>query len=125
MEVINKIKRLENDFSDFENIINDCNHVVRRFYRCFINGDYGREYSFYNSPYFNNDLGFFRTNRCLRSFVIRSFCLNQAIDYDIDEMQVQRWLVKNIGNENLERLNRELMIDVSDICGLVYPRTKQ
>tara|TARA_R100001086_G_scaffold224771_1_gene142836 strand:- start:473 stop:823 length:351 start_codon:yes stop_codon:yes gene_type:complete len=110
MEAINK---LENDFNDIENIISDCDHVVRRLYRCFINGDYGHQHAFNYSPEF--DIDGFKTNRSLRSFVIRSFCTNQALDYGLNYGQVQRWLVENIGHENLERLNEELMIDVSDL----------
>ena len=110
MKAINK---LENDFNDIENIISDCDHVVRRLYRCFINGDYGKEHAFNYAPEF--DVDGFKSNRSLRSFVIRSFCTNQALDYGLNYGQVQRWLVENIGHENLERLNEELMIDVSDL----------
>ena len=109
------IDKLKNDFSDIENIISDCNHVVRRLYRSFINGDYGEEYAFNYSRDFDDDQNCFKSNRSFKSFVIRSFCMNQAIDYDLDYGQIQRWLVKNIGHQNLERLNKELMIDVSDL----------
>lgn len=116
------IKKLENDFNDIENIINDCNHVVRQLYRCFVNGDYGHEWWFKNSPEYDQYENCFKSNHSFKSFVIRSFCMNQARDYGLEYGQVQRWLVKNIGHQNLNRLNKELMIDVSD---LIYYQSGQ
>ncbi len=36
-------EKLKSDFSDFDNLLNNPNHVVRRYYSAYLYGDYGEE----------------------------------------------------------------------------------
>jgi len=102
---------IKNDFNDIDNIINNPNHVVRRYYGAFLDGNYGEELFNKNKERFNHCT----TSKKLRSFVINSFIEYNALDYGLTPQQVQRWLVNNIGLEKLEQLNVELAQDVKDI----------
>ncbi len=104
-------QKLTSDFNDFDELLNNPNHVIRRYYSAFLNGDYGIEiYHKWLSRY--NKIN---TTKQLRSFVIQSFCEYNALDYYCKPQQVQRWLVKNIGVEKLEQLNNWLIEDVKDV----------
>ena len=107
----NKYDTIKNDFSDFEEILSNPDHVVRRHYRCFMDGSYGMEYYNKYSQRWADALLPYNGKR-LRSIIIQSFCEYNAIDCDLTQAEVQRWLVKNIGIDNLEKLNHELMDDV-------------
>ena len=37
--------QIKNDFNDFDNIIDDDNHVVRRYYRAYVDGDYAAAFT--------------------------------------------------------------------------------
>ena len=102
---------IKNDFNDIDNIIENPNHVVRRYYGAFLDGNYGEELFNKNKERFN----YCTTDKKLRSFVISSFVEYNALDYGLTPQQVQRWLVDNIGLEKLEQLNVELAKDVEDI----------
>lgn len=105
------IEQLKNDFSDFDNIISDCNHVVRRFYRCYVNGDYGEDvYTKLQARWLDVN-----TDKQARMFVIQSFVEYNALDYSLSTQQVQRWLVNNIGHDKLEQLNQQLINDVREL----------
>ncbi len=103
--------QIKNDFNDFDNIINDGNHVVRRYYRAYVDGDYG--YDVYIS--LNNRWRDVHTDRQARMFVIQSFVEFNAKDYDLTTRQVQSWLVKQFGHDKLEQLNNVLINDVREL----------
>ena len=102
--------KLRSDFSDIENVISDTNHVVRKYYYMFLSGDYGEE--IYNK--YLNQWNYCKTERQLRSFVIRSFCDNQAIDYSCSDGHIQKSLMEIVGLDNLERLNLALIEDATN-----------
>jgi uncharacterized protein (DUF2267 family) len=106
-----KYQPIANDFDDIDNIINNPNHVVRRYYSAFLDGNYGEEiYKKYRTLF-----ELCNTEKKKRSFVIQSFVEYNALDYDLSTQQVQRWLVNNIGLEKLEQLNKQLAEDVKEI----------
>ena len=102
---------IANDFNDIDNIINNPNHVVRRYYSAFLDGNYGED--IYNK--YRTRFELCNTEKKKRSFVIESFVEYNALDYGLSTQQVQRWLVKNIGLEKLEQLNKQLAEDVTEI----------
>ena len=102
---------IKNEFNDIDNIINNPNHVVRRYYGAFLDGNYGEE--IYNK--YRTRFELCNTEKKKRSFVIESFVEYNALDYGLSAQQVQRWLVNNIGLKKLEQLNVELAQDVKDI----------
>jgi hypothetical protein len=107
---MNYKQKLTSDFNDFDNLLNNPNHVVRRYYSAYLNGDYGEEiYIKWFERYKKA-----KSQKQLRALVIQSFCEYNALDYDCTTQQVQRWLMQNIGIEKLELLNIELIDDVKD-----------
>jgi len=54
-------------------------------------------------------------NRQARRFVIASFVEYNSTDYALSHGQVQRWLVKNIDANKLEKLNDALIKDVIEL----------
>ena len=109
-----KYNAIKNDFSDFAEIIKNPNHVVRRYYSAFMNGDYGKEYFDKYSERLHD--AFVPHNRKkIRSIIIQSFCEYNSVDYGLTSSEVQRWLIKNIGKNKLERLNLELEKDLTDL----------
>ena len=109
-----KYDTIKNDFSDFEEILSNPNHVVRRYYSAFMNGDYGEEYfDKYRDRWQKALLPY--NGKKLRSIIIQSFCEYNAIDCGLTQAEVQRWLVKNIGIDTLEKLNNELCHDLMDL----------
>tara|TARA_R100000329_G_scaffold45428_1_gene42639 strand:- start:177 stop:587 length:411 start_codon:yes stop_codon:yes gene_type:complete len=109
-------EKLKSDFSDFDNLLNNPNHVVRRYYTAYLDGAYGEEiYTKWFDRYKKA-----KSYKQLRAFVIQSFCEFNALDYDCSFQQVQRWLMQNIGIEKLERLNMTLIDDVADVYLSVF-----
>jgi len=104
-------QKLKNDFNDFDELLNNPNHVVRRYFTAFINGDYGE--TIYNKweKIYNEAT----TDKKLRALVIQAFLEYNALDYDCTSQQVQRWLMQNIGIKKLEKLNIELIKDIIDL----------
>ena len=102
--------KLRSDFSDIENVISNSNHVVRQYYSMFLNGDYGEEIATEYLSLWNNC----ETEKQKRSFVIQSFCDNQAKDYSCSYGHIQKSLVEIVGLDNLERLNLALIEEVTE-----------
>jgi hypothetical protein len=102
-------QQLKSDFYSFDEIIKDSNHVVRRLFSCYINGDYGFEIYERNLKRWQQAT----TSKKKRSFVISTFIDAQALDCQCTSQQVQKWLMKNIGIKKLEQLNLELINDVT------------
>jgi len=105
------IHKLKTDFNDFDELLKNPNHVVRRYFTMFLNGDYGQEYfNKYSTRYISAN-----TYKQKRSIIIQAFLEFNAIDYGLKPSQVQYWLKKNIGLEKLEQLNAELITDIDNI----------
>jgi len=109
---MNYQQMLEVDFhSDkFHEILEDPNHIIRRLFCCYIEGDYGFDIYDINIKKWKQAT----TLKKKRSFVISAFLHAQSLDYGCTTQQVQRWLMKNVGIERLEKLNQELINDVTD-----------
>ena len=102
---------IKTDFSNIDEIISDENHPVRRLYRSYLNGDYtNRAYDKWNLEW-----SMVSTYMQARRFVIASFVEYNSTDYELSHGQVQRWLVKNIDADKLEKLNDVLIKDVIEL----------
>ena len=104
-------QKLTSDFNDFDELLNNPNHVVRRYFSAYINGDYGEAIYDRWAKRYNEAT----TDKKLRGLVIQAFLEYNALDYDCTTQQVQRWLMQNIGIEKLEKLNIELIKDIIDL----------
>ena len=102
-----KYQQIQNDLKDIEEIINNPDHIVRIYYRAYLDGNYGQE--LYEK--YSNLRSRANSEKQKRSFVIQSFCDYNSLDYGLTRSQVQGWLMTNIGIEKLEELNRELISD--------------
>ena len=115
---MNNSSGIKTDFSNIDEIINDENHAVRRLYRSYLNGDYtDRAYDKWNLEWsmVSEDKKKSTFNRQARRFVIASFVEYNSTDYALSHGQVQRWLVKNIDADKLEKLNDVLIKDVIEL----------
>jgi len=109
---------IKTDFSNIDEIISDDNHPVRRLYRSYLNGDYtDRAYDKWNLEWswISEDKKKSTFHRQARRFVISSFVEYNSTDYELSHGQVQRWLVKNIDADKLEKLNDVLIKDVIEL----------
>ena len=108
---MNNYSGIKTDFSNIDEIISDENHAVRRLYRSYLNGDYtDRAYDKWNLEW-----SWVSTYMQSRRFVIASFVEYNSTDYALSHGQVQRWLVKNIDADKLEKLNDVLIKDVIEL----------
>ena len=110
-------EKINYDFKDIDNLINDNDHIVRRYYQMFLNGDYGQEIF---NKYFNiyeKALSFSNSNKNkkLRALAIQSFIEYNSIVYSLSYNQVRYYLKKHIGFNNLEKLNIELIKDIKTV----------
>jgi len=105
-----EIDTLSSDFSNIDDIMTDVNHVVRKFYRMFISGDYGYEYyEQYRDQWLKCT-----TDKKKRSFVIQSFMHYNLVDYDITWPRLQRFIIHKFG-DRLEDFNKLLVAEVSEL----------
>ena len=105
-------EKINYDFKDIDNLINDNDHIVRKYYNEFLNGNYGED--IYNK-YFNLYLKANNKEKKLRALAIQSFIEYNSIDYGLSYDQVRYYLKKHIGLNNLEKLNIELIKDIKNI----------
>ena len=99
-------EKINYDFKDINNVINDNDHIVRKYYIEFLNGNYGDE--IYNK-YFNLYIRANNKEKKLRALAIQSFIEYNSIDYGLSYDQVRYYLKNNICIDNLEKLNIELI----------------
>lgn len=96
----------------------DCNHWIRRFFRCYIDGSYkGQEHYQANVKYIQHNTG---NKKRLKMFVVSSFI--QFLDFefaDISSRTIQNTIVKTLTSEELDRLNNELISDCMDLIEFV------
>ena len=102
---------IKNDFSDIEELINNPNHIVRRYYTSYLDGNYGQEIYKTNLAHWERC----KTDRQKRTFVIQTFCNFNALDYNCSYGHLQNCLMDLIGLEKLEELNLELIKDATEV----------
>jgi hypothetical protein len=92
-------------------LIDDVNHAVRRFFRCWLDGSYLGE------AHYRTNCAFLQVNRDkpkrLRSFVIEQFCAYTAYDYGCSMGYAQQSIAKAV--DDLETLNALLIEDALDL----------
>lgn len=103
-------EQMQNDFNDVANILNDSNHVVRRYFQMFLNGDYGEEIFDKFLKHWNNC----KTYRNKRAFIINAFVEFNASDYDLSVYQVRKFLL-GVFADDIERLNNVLIDDAEAV----------
>jgi hypothetical protein len=94
-------------------MINDSNHVMRRFFRCYLDGSYN------NQGDYTRNCEYLRENenkpKRLRSFLIMRFTSYIAVDYDCHYSTAQKAIVSAFSKPDLERLTVELIDDALDL----------
>jgi hypothetical protein len=92
-------------------LIDDVNHAVRRFFRCWLDGSYNGE------GHYKSNCRIISANRNnprqLRAFVVNQFLQYTARDYDCSIGHAQRCIVKAV--DDLETLNALLIEDALDL----------
>lgn len=94
-------------------LIDDVNHAVRRFFRCWLSGDYNGEAHYKINCEFvkkNHD-----NHKQMRMFVVNEFIRYIATDYGCSYGHAQSCLVLAISRDDLERLNDLLIEDAADL----------
>tara|TARA_Y100000401_G_C8271021_1_gene198350 strand:- start:251 stop:706 length:456 start_codon:yes stop_codon:yes gene_type:complete len=127
-------EKINYDFKDVDNLINDEDHIVRKYYQMFLNGDYGQDifnkyFNLYvkaNDQSGNDDYTY---SKKMRALAIQSFAEYNSIDYGISHYQFNHYLKNHIGLDNtnlytdnngevcswLEKLNIELIKDIENV----------
>ena len=94
-------------------LIDDVNHAVRRFFRCWLDGSYKGE------AHYKMNCNFIKkhhdNDQAMRSFVVSEFCKYIASDYNCSVGHAQSCLVLAINRDDLERLNDLLVEDAKDL----------
>jgi hypothetical protein len=94
-------------------MINDSNHVMRRFFRCYLDGSYG------NQEDYTRNCDYLRENedkpKRLRSFLIMRFTSYIAKEYDCHYSTAQKSITSAFSKTDLERLTVELIDDALDL----------
>ena len=98
---------------DLEGDLLDCNHVTRRFFRCWLDGSYMGE------GHYRMNLDFLLINRdkpkALRSWVVSEFVRFTAHDAYCSAGYAQKVIVDTIPRDTLEKLNVALVDDALDL----------
>ena len=106
----NTIEVINNDFNDVDNLLANDNHIIRKYYQMYLNGDYGEEVFNYN----NNLWASCKTERNKRAFVIHTFTQFNCLDYDLSEYQVRKFIISKLGNK-IEDFNKALIKDAEEV----------
>ena len=105
-------EKIEYDYGGTQ-LTDDCNHAIRRFFRCWLDGSYnGEQHYKRNCEYLweNRD-----NNKALRSFVIREFVEYTASDYGCSYSHAQNCIMDSMTTFRLEQLNELLIADALDL----------
>ncbi|MGR3303652.1 MAG: hypothetical protein ACUZ8I_14300 [Candidatus Scalindua sp.] len=96
----------------------DCNHWIRRFFRCYIDGSYkGEEHYKANIDFLNKNTG---NKKKLKMFAVSSFIQFLSIEFaEISSGTIRNTILKTLTAEELERLNQELISDCLDLIEFV------
>jgi len=90
-----------------------CNHWIRRFYRCYIDGSYkGESHYKENIRRITEAKG---NRKKLKSFAIQSFVEFLSSEFEISSSTIQKTVVNSLSDKQLERLNNELIDDSLDL----------
>jgi len=94
-------------------LIDDVNHAVRRFFRCWLDGSYlGEAHYRRNCDFIKEN---FDNHRAIRSFVVNQFIQYTAHEYDCSYGHAQSCIVLAISRDNLAKLNDMLIEDAGDL----------
>ena len=104
-------------------MINDSNHVMRRFFRCYLDGSYGNQEDYTRNCEYLRECDtytpFGRSNdakrKKIRSFVIMRFTSYIATEYDCHYSTAQKAITSAFSKTDLERLTVELIDDALDL----------
>tara|TARA_R110000868_G_scaffold209583_1_gene459450 strand:+ start:1421 stop:1759 length:339 start_codon:yes stop_codon:yes gene_type:complete len=107
---INTTEAINNDFNDIDNLITNDNHIVRRYYQMYLNGDYGE--AIYNDC--KNFWKICKTERNKRAFVINTFIDFNSRDYGINNLTVRKFIISKLGDK-LEDFNKALIKDAEEV----------
>jgi len=94
-------------------LIDDVNHAVRRFFRCWLDGSYHDEYRYITNCEFIKR--HFDNYKQMRAFVISEFVKYTAHEYGCSWSHAQSCIVSAISKDNLARLNDMLIEDAGDL----------
>jgi len=106
----NTIEVINNDFNDINDLLINDNHIIRRYYQMYLNGDYGEEVFNYNNNLWANC----KTERNKRAFVINTFVKFNCLDYDLSEYQVRKFIINKF-KDKLEEFNQVLIKDAEEV----------
>ena len=94
-------------------LIDDVNHAVRRFFRCWLDGSYlGEAHYRRNCDFIKEN---FDNHRAIRSFVVNQFIQYTAHEYECSYGHAQSCIVLAISRDNLAKLNDMLIEDAGDL----------
>lgn len=94
-------------------IIDDSNHHLRRFFRCWIDGSYNGEGHYHANCDYARE--YYEDDGALRAHAISEWCHYMAADNDCSPSTVQRHMVEYFTRPQLEALNEELIDDLRDL----------
>ena len=106
----NTIEVINNDFNDINDLLINDNHIIRKYYQMYLNGDYGEEVFNYNNNLWANC----KTERNKRAFVINTFVKFNCLDYDLSEYQVRKFIISKF-KDKLEEFNQVLIKDAEEV----------
>ena len=108
-------EKIDNDCGGTQ-LIDDVNHPVRRFFRCWLDGSYHDEATYRRNCWFI--LKHHDNHRNMRQFVINEFVNYTAHEYNCSESYARECIVACIAKPNLERLNELLIEDALDLVDI-------
>ena len=109
---MSKKEKIANDCGGTQ-LIDDVNHPVRRYFRCWLDGSYDGEATYKrNCKYILNHHD---NHRRMRSFVIHQFTAYTAYEYNVSFGYAQECIVACITKPDLEHLNELLIEDALDL----------
>mgnify|MGYP003146678756 CR=1 FL=1 len=109
---MSKKEKIANDCGGTQ-LIDDVNHPVRRYFRCWLDGSYHDEATYNrNCDYITKNHDNYRR---MRSFIIRQFTAYTAYEYNVSFGYAQECIVACITEPTLEHLNDLLIDDALDL----------
>lgn len=94
-------------------LIDDSNHAIRRYFRCWLDGSYDGEATYKRNCYFI--LRHHDNHQIMRQFVVNQFINYTAYEYNCSESYARECIVACISKPNLEHLNELLIEDALDL----------
>lgn len=94
-------------------MISDSNHVMRRLFRCYLDGSYDNQGDYKRTCAYLVEYG--DNPKKVRSFVIMRFASYIAVEYDCHYSTAQKAITSAFSKPDLERLTAELIDDALDL----------